>query len=99
MIDQRVRIGRGRVEGMPDQAHGPGRVPRIDPRFVEHGDGLRRDRAERGNAVHHLRLDLVGQAMEHGSGHFGIKLDQQHGDGLGDDGLSGAAGRPPDHPP
>jgi len=43
----------------------------------EHGDGLGRDRAERGDAVYDLRLKAFGQGMEHGGRDIWIKLNQE----------------------
>jgi hypothetical protein len=48
----------------------------------EHGQRLARDFAQRGDAVDDLRLDLFGQAMEHGGGHVRVDLDEQDGNRL-----------------
>jgi hypothetical protein len=50
--------------------------------LFEHRDGIRRNRPQRGDAVHDLRLDVVRQRVQHGGGHFRIKLHQQHRDRL-----------------
>jgi len=50
--------------------------------FFQHGQRLGRYRAQRGDAVDDLGLDIGRQRMQHGGGYFGVKLDQQHGDRL-----------------